>query len=525
MASILPALSIVQSTNPATGEIVARFDCTPAGALPGILRRARDVQAGWAASSLSSRCDLLRKLGRVLHARRDELAQLVTRETGKPIVEALFADVLISLEVAKYYAHDAPYALQEERVPHQNFAVKAKSGHLAHQPLGVIAVISPWNYPLAIPLGQIIPAVVAGNAVVLKPSEFAPGCGHIIADCFAEAGFPAKLVQVIHGGGELGAAFVDARPDKVVFTGSTAAGRRVAEACARHLIPSVLELGGKDAMIVLADARLEAASSAAVWGAFTNAGQACLSIERIFVERSVAEAFTERVVAKTRQLRLGPGSNPDNEIGPLIYPQAVERIEMLLQSAVAAGVRVLTGGKRRPELGPCYFEPTVLTNVTPTMPIMREPIFGPVVAIHPVPGVEEAVALTNDCAYGLAASIWTASGERGSEIAKRIRPGIGTVMINDLASYFGIPEAPHGGGGLSGWGRTHSRIGLLEMLQVRYTDVDWLPRQPKAWWFGYNRALAQLAGQFINFSHAPEWRRRCQSAFGTVRALFRGHRI
>ncbi len=324
---------------------------------------------------------------------------------------------------------------------------------------------------------------------------------------------------------DLGAALVEARPDKVIFTGSTAAGKQVAAACARHLIPSVLELGGKDAMIVLADARLEAASSAAVWGAFTNCGQACLSIERIFVERSIAERFTERVVAKTRQLRLGPGSDPDNEIGPMIHPQAVDRIEALLQAAVAAGARVLTGGRRRPDLGPCYFEPTVLTNVTPDMPIMREPIFGPLVAIHAVGSADEAVALTNDCPYGLAASVWTADSARGRGIAQRIRAGIGAVMVNDLASYFGMPEAPHGGGGLSGWGRTHSRLGLLEMVQVRYVDEDWLPRLPKTWWFGYDRALAQAAGAFIEFSHAPQWRKRWRAAAGVVRALFRGHRI
>lgn len=525
MASSTASLSSVQSADPATGEIVARFDGTPAGELRHILRRAREAQAHWAAKRLPSRCDLVRKLIRVLYSRRDELAQMVTRETGKPAAEALFADVLISLEIAKYYAHEAPYVLQDERVPHQNLAAKAKSAHLAHEPFGVVAVIAPWNYPLAIPLGQIIPAVVAGNAVVLKPSELAPGCGQLIANCFLQAGFPPHLVQVVHGGGELGAALVEAGPDKVIFTGSTAAGRQVAEACARHLIPSVLELGGKDAMIVLAGARLEAASSAAVWGAFTNCGQACLSIERIFVEQSIAERFTERVVAKTRMLRLGPGSDPDNEIGPLIHAQAVDRIEAQLRAAVADGARVLAGGRRRPDLGPCYFEPTVLTNVTPDMPIMREPIFGPIVAIRGVAGADQAIALTNDCAYGLSASIWTRGSERGREIAQRIRPGIGAVMVNDLASYFGIVEAPHGGGGVSGWGRTHSRVGLLEMVQVRYVDEDWLPRQPKTWWFGYDRALTLAADRFIQFSHAPQWRSRWRGAAGAIRALFRGNRI
>ena len=523
MASPLPSLSTVQSIDPATGEVVARFESTRAGELPEILHRAREAQASWAATPVPSRCALIRHLGQVIYSRRHELAERVTRETGKPRAEALFADVLISLETAKYYARQAPRLLREERVPHQNLAAKAKSGRLLYEPFGVIAVIAPWNYPLAIPLGQIIPAIVAGNAVVLKPSELSPSCGQLIADCFADAGFPPHLLQVVHGGGEVGTALIEARPDKVIFTGSSAAGRHVAETCARQLIPSVLELGGKDAMIVLADADLEAASSAAVWGAFTNCGQACLSVERIFVQQGIADQFTQRVVAKTRLLRLGSGSDPDNEVGPMIRAQAAERIEALLQSATAAGARILAGGRRRPDLGPCYFEPTVIADVNQNMTVMREPIFGPVVAIQGVSSADEAVALTNDSPYGLSASVWTADRQRGRMLAGRVRTG--AVMVNDLASYFGMPEAPHGGQGLSGWGRTHSRLGLLEMVRVKYLDVDWLPRRPKTWWFGYDRALGRVAGQFIDFSHAPAWRKRWRSAAGAFGALFRGHRI
>src|SRR5229473_279805 len=212
----------------------------------------------------------------------------------------VFCDLFVSLDAADFYSTEAPQLLKPERVPHHNPAVKAKAGWISFEPFGIIAVIGAWNYPLAVPLGQIIPAVVAGNAAVLKPSELTPWCGALVGELFEQAGFPRDLVQVVQGAGELGEAVINAGPDKVIFTGSVATGKRVAETCARRLIPCVLELGGKDAMIVLADADLEVTSSAAVWGSFTNCGQACLSVERIYVEHGIAEAFGERCAAKTR---------------------------------------------------------------------------------------------------------------------------------------------------------------------------------------------------------------------------------
>jgi len=447
----------------------------------------------------------------------------VTHETGKPHVEALFSDVLISLETAKYYARHAPKLLADERVAHHNLAVKAKSGKLRYEPFGVIGIIAPWNYPLAISLSQIIPAIVAGNSVILKPSELTPRCGELISECFAAAGAPADVLQVVQGGGEVGSALIDARPDKIFFTGGVLTGKRVAEACARQLIPSVLELGGKDAMIVLADADLEAASSAAVWGGFTNCGQACVSVKRIYVEQGISERFAQRCTDKTKLLRLGPGSDTDNEIAPMIRVDSANHVEAQLQDAVAKGAHLLTGGRRRPDLGSNFFEPAVLVHVNHSMRLMREETFGPVLAIQAVQSADEAIALANDSAFSLSASVWTRDTKRGRRIAESIRAG--AVMLNDVASYFVMTEAPHGGHGLSGWGRTHSRIGLLEMVQVKYLDVDRLPHWPKAWWFGYSAEVAEVAGEFIDFSYAPSWWQRWRSAGGLVRAMLRGHRI
>ena len=523
MATPATFSSQIESIDPASGKVIARFEATLMAELPRIVARARRVQAEWAAQPLRARCAQARRLQAAIYTRREEIAELVTRESGKPRVEALFADVLVSLDFAGYYASRAPRLLRPERVSHHNLAVKAKAGWLHYEPYGVIGLIAPWNYPLAIPLGQIIPAVVAGNAVVLKPSELTPRCGALVGELFVQAGFPSDLVQVIQGRGDVGGALIEAGPDKVIFTGSVATGKLVAEACARRLIPCVLELGGKDAMIVLADADLEVASSAAVWGSFTNCGQACLSAERIYVEREIAARFSERCVAKTRLLKLGPGSNPHNEVGPMIRPAHVQRVEEQLRDAVARGARIVTGGRRRPELGPCFFEPTVVADVTQSMRLMQEETFGPVLVLASVANADEAVTMANDSPFGLAASIWTGDTRRGRELAAGLR--VGAVMVNDIASYFAICEAPHGGRGASGWGRTHSRFGLMELVQVKYVDVDRLSRWPKSWWYGYDEELRVAADRFVQFLFAPQWRQRWRNARGAWRAVFRGHRI
>ena len=522
MAAPATLSSALESVDPSTGEVIARFETTPAAEVPRILARARRAQAEWVAQPLRARCAMIRRLREAIYARRQEIADLITRESGKPRVEALFSDVLVSLDTADYYASHAAELLQPERVPHHNPAVKAKSGWLHYEPYGVIAVISPWNYPLAVPLGQIIPAVVAGNAVVLKPSELTPWCGALVEELFAHGGFPAGLVQVMQGRGDLGASLIDAGPDKVIFTGSVATGTRVAEACARRLIPCVLELGGKDAMIVLTDADPEVASSAAVWGSFTNCGQACLSVERIYVEQAIAERFSERCTAKTQLLKLGPGSDPHTEVGPMIRPAQVERVEAQLREAVSRGARILAGGRRRPDLGPCFFEPTVVADVNHSMRLMQEETFGPVLALRSVASAEEAVTMANDSPFGLAASIWTGHSRRGRRLAAGIRAG--AVMVNDVASYFGIAEAPHGGRGASGWGRSHGRLGLLELVQPKYVDVDRLSGWPKALWYGYNRALRDAAERFVELLYAPGVR-RLRSLRGALRTVFRDHRI
>jgi acyl-CoA reductase-like NAD-dependent aldehyde dehydrogenase len=521
MAATAIPIDTLPSIDPATGEVVGYFEKTSPGRVSEIVSRARVVQKEWAKVSVRDRCAKLKILGERILASRNELAEAVVRESGKPRVEALFADIFVALDSAKYWSENAVSALRAQRVPHHSTAAKAKRGYLVYEPLGVIAIISSWNYPLAIPLSQIVPAVAAGNAVVCKTSDVTPKCGALIEKLFVDAGFPENLVTIVQGGGEVGQALIDAAPDKVMFTGSVATGRRVAEACAKGLIPSVLELGGKDAMIVLADADLDVAASAAVWGSYTNCGQVCLSVERLFVEESVSNAFAARCVEKTRKLRLGPGSDPSTDVGPLIRQQHVQRMSDLLHDAVSRGAKVLCGGNARPDLGPNFFEPTVITGVDSSMRLFQEETFGPILAIQTVRDADEAVARANDSPFSLAASVWTSDAQRGETIAKGLRAG--AVMVNDAISYFGIAEAPHGGCGASGWGRTHGKAGLLEMVQMKYIDVDRLPRREKPWWYRYGADLERAADAFLKFEFSGGIAAKLGNARSALKTMFRDH--
>lgn len=516
----------VDSIDPATGAIVERVPATPISELPDIFHRAREAQRKWVTLTRAERARMLRKLRDAIYGARNEIVALVSRESGKPRVESVFADLLIALDTADFLSRRASRWLRPERVPHHNLAFKAKSGWLEYAPHGVIAIISPWNYPFAIPMSQVIAAVVAGNAVVLKPSELTPATGALVGELFRRAGFPVGVVQVVHGAGETGAALIECGPDKVIFTGSVATGKHVAEACAQRLIPSILELGGKDAMLVLADADLDVASSAAVWGSFTNCGQACLSVERIYVEKSVAERFTNLCVEKTKELRVGPASDADAEIGPMIRLRQRDKVEDQLRDAVERGAKMLTGGGHRVDLGANFLQPAVVTGVDHSMKLMQEETFGPVLAVCAVDSAEQAIAMANDSHFALSASVWTRDMRRARRIASQLRAG--SVMINDLVSYYGICEAPHGGPRASGWGHTHSRLGLLEMVQVKYVDVDRLPRIHKAWWFGYSGKLIDSARGFVDALFAPRWSGRLKAMLrrdGARGVVFRGHRV
>ncbi|HYM04995.1 MAG TPA: aldehyde dehydrogenase family protein [Terriglobales bacterium] len=507
----------IVSTNPATGETLREFESASEAQVHAAVARAQAAQPAWAEMGVRKRIAILREFQLQLHRNKSEVAQFVTREAGKPYVEALLTEVLVVLDAARFLIDNAFHLLRDEPVPHGNLAMKTKSGRVVREPYGVIGIIAPWNYPFSIPATESLAALVAGNAVVVKPSEFTSLTAIQLASLLHQAGVPGEIFQVVVGAGATGAALINAAIDKLVFTGSVSTGKQIAQAAAARLLPVVLELGGKDAMLVLDDADIEVAAAGAVWGAFVNAGQACLSVERCYVHRSLYQPFLDACMRRTARLRVGNGMEPEIEIGPLIHQRQLCNVESQVEDARAQGARVLAGGKRLPEIGANYYAPTILADVTHRMRIMREETFGPVLPVMPFDSDDEAVVLANDSDYGLAASVWTRNGARGDALARRIQAG--TVMVNDVVSCFGISEAPHGGMKASGIGRSHGRFGLEEMVRIKYLDSDRLPGIEKIWWYGYGKALARQMEGLLDGQFARGLGRRLRGALRAAGAL------
>lgn len=513
------AVSRLASTNPATGEVLGELDCAGPTEVQAAVASARAVQPEWSAWGVRNRLKVLQRFQQILLDRKEHVARRITQEAGKPYVESLLTEVFVVLDAARFLADNAYSILRDEHLPYGNLAVKPKSGRILREPYGVIGIISPWNYPFSTPGCEVMAALVAGNTVVLKPSEFTPLIALELQSLLREAGVPEDAFHVLPGEGATGAALVNSAIDKLIFTGSVGTGRKIAQVAADRLLPVVLELGGKDPMLVLEDANVDVVSSAAVWGAFSNAGQACLSVERCYVHEKLYDRFVAACAEKTRKLRVGNGMDASTEIGPMINERQVRIVESHVEEARSRGARILTGGARMRELGPTFYAPTVVADVDHSMRIMLEETFGPVLPIASFRDDDEAVRLANDSDFGLAASVWTSDRERGESLARRIQAG--TVMVNDVMSCFSISEAPHGGMKASGLGRTHGRWGLEEMVRVKYVDTDLLPKMKKVWWFGYGGDFSPQMESFLDMLFARPMRERVKGMLGSCRALWR----
>ncbi len=478
-AQIVPSL--------AGGEILARVTRLDAEQLAAAVGTARESAAAWASRPIHERGRVLGRMRALLASRADEIAELIAREQGKTRAEARVVEVLPALESLKHLERHAADDLLPDPLESEVLFFAHKRSYVEYSPFGVVLVISPWNYPLLIPLSIVAAALVAGNAVVLKPAPATTLVGLKIAELFERAGLPAGALNVVAIDDALAPRLVeDPRIDKIFFTGGTGTARKVMAGASRNLTPVVLELGGKDPAIVCRDADLDKTAAGLVWGAFMNSGQTCVSVERAYVEEAVAESLIERIVEKTRSLRSGDSLSSDVELGSMTLESQLKLVEEQVADAVERGARVLTGGKRGEGQ---RFLPTVLVGVDHSMRVMREETFGPLLPIMTVPSVDRAVELANDSEYGLTASVWSRDAARAREVASRLEAGV--VTINDCVYTYGDPSAPFGGVKNSGIGRTHGRLGLREMVRPKFVAGDRERRQP-IWWYPYGERFEEL---------------------------------
>jgi acyl-CoA reductase-like NAD-dependent aldehyde dehydrogenase len=509
-ASLPPASSAPADTpeplvivNPATGARLAELPAATRAHAEATMVRARAAQPGWAALPVAERAQALRRLAREL---RDDpqLIETLVAESGKPHFEAEGIELFYTLELTRYYTgRRGRRALGDEvRRP---FLFAYKRARLVRHPRGVVGVIGPWNWPLLNNFADCVAPLMAGNAVVLKPSEWTPLTSLRVAELWRKLGLPADVFQVLPGRGDVGQALCDLS-DMIFFTGSQSTGRRVAARCGERLVPVVLELGGKSPFLVLRDANLPVAARAAVWSAFAHSGQVCIRTERVLVEEPVADRFTELCRIEVEALRQGAARSPPDDdavdVGAITFPPQVTRAESQIADAVARGARVIAGGERRKDLGEGnFFRPTILGDVTPSMAVSREETFGPVLPILRVRDAEEALRIANDSPLGLSGSIWTADVALGRQLARRLE--VGSVCLNDVLVNYFVVEAPLGGVKGSGLGVRHGPEGLrqfcrLETIVEDHPALRWVsPLVSRQLMFPYRRRTLRVLRWFM----------------------------
>ncbi|MQA08348.1 MAG: aldehyde dehydrogenase family protein [Pseudonocardiaceae bacterium] len=445
------------SLDPATGEVVSSHPIHAAEAVDAAVRRARDAAGWWASLDFAGRAERLQRWKGVITRRAGELAEVVHAETGKPHSDAML-EIVLAIDHIGWAAKHARKVLGPKRRP-PGLLMANQSATVEYQPLGVVGVIGPWNYPVFTPMGSIAYALAAGNSVVFKPSEYTPGVGAWLVDRFAEVVPERPVFQLITGYGETGAALCRSGLDKIAFTGSAGTGRKIMATCAETLTPVLMECGGKDALLVDEDADLEAAADAAVWGGMSNAGQTCVGVERVYVHERVHQEFVAKVAEKARSVRAG--SDPDAQYGPMTMPGQLEIIRRHIADALARGAKAVIGGSDA--VGDRYVQPTVLVDVPEDADAVREETFGPTLTIAKVPDMDDAVAKANDSGYGLGSAVY--SRRRGAELASRLKAGM--TSVNSVISFAAIPALPFGGSGESGFGRIHGPEGLREFARSK----------------------------------------------------------
>jgi len=468
---------------PASGEILAEIEETSVHDVSLFYQRGRKAFSEWSNMSIRDRLTYFKNLKQLMVDEMDQIARTISEDTGKVLTEAIVADIMPTLDAIDHIVRHAEKVLSRQKAK-TPFLLIGKKSYIEYMPRGVVLVISPWNYPLQLAMVPLVSALAGGNTVILKPSEVTPLVGKCIEDLFMRSGFPEGTVQVAHGGKEVGAAFTSGKPDYIFFTGSVRTGKIIQQQAASDLIPTTLELGGKDPMIVFKDANLERAAKAAVWGAFTNSGQVCMSAERLYVERAVFENFLNLLIKEVKSLK--QGSDVDADVGSMTFPAQKDIVKVQLEEALERGAKLETGIEPAKWKEGMFLPLTVVTNVEQDMKIIQEETFGPLLPVVPFDHEEEAVKLANGTVFGLNASVWSKDKEKARRVASKLVSG--AVVINDVIITVANHGLPFGGAKESGVGRYHAEAGLrifchekaiMEDLGLMNTEIQWYPYKGK----------------------------------------------
>jgi acyl-CoA reductase-like NAD-dependent aldehyde dehydrogenase len=475
--------------NPATGETIATLAAAADSDIPEMVARAREAQVAWRAIGFDGRAKILRRAQKWSLDNADRFLDTLVAETGKTREDAALAELGYAASAFGFWAKNAPKYMADEKISPSSPFLFGRKVFVRYQAIGVVGVIGPWNYPFTNGVGDSIPAMAAGNAVIHKPSSVTPMTALLMEEGLRECGLPENVFQVLIGRGPIGLTLID-NVDMVMFTGSTETGKAVMERAAKTLTPVSLELGGKDPMIVLADADLERAANAAVFWSMQNGGQTCISVERVYVEEPVYDKFVTMVGERTRELRQGvPGDFGSVDVGSFINPPQIEIVQEHVEDAVRKGARVLAGGHRREGAG-TFFEPTVLADVDHTMECMTEETFGPTLPVMKVRDAEEAIRLANDSPYGLQASVYTKDIAKGEAVARRLEAG--AVVVNDANANYLALEAPMGGWKQSGIGVRHGAEGIRKYCRRQTIVLTRFAMKKDLYFFPYGKGKSEF---------------------------------
>jgi len=487
---------VLKIYSPATGEFIQSVPVSIDAEIKKAISNAKEAFESWSALSVKERAKYVLKAKKYMVDHLEEIVEILHAETGKVRTEVLSHELLGPIDLMNYYAKKAPELLKTKRI--KLHAVPFKKSFLKHTPKGVVGIISPWNFPFTIPIGEVVMSLLAGNTVILKPSEITPLSGLLIKEIFDKIGLPSGVFEVIIGDGLVGAQLVESDIQHIVFTGSVRTGRIIAESAAKRFLPVTLELGGKDPMIVLPDANVDKVAKGATFCAFANSGQVCASTERIYVHESMYDEFVEKVKEETLKLRQGAEEESGGQdVGPMIFKNQITTVKKHIRDAEKKGARILTGGDLIKNTKGRFFEPTIITDVNHAMACMKEETFGPTMPIMKYSTIEEAIKLANDSEFGLTASVWGKNKKLLRETANKIQAG--TVIINDCIYTHGLSETPWSGIKNSGMGKVHSDMGLFELTNIIHIN------EPRAfdlhlWWYPYYKTSYNFMKNFIYFN-------------------------